>query len=124
MNDLDRYVELCFNKDQWGRWTDENEKELQSLYPKIQGLIELGKLKTWNVEKFEEQIKELESQVAKLKEDGHYAFNKSMEWKLKALEYKSTLDKIKTKLNDRQYYLWVEKYDLIADIETIFEDNK
>ena len=37
--------------------------------------------------------------ISELKEDGHYAFNKSIEWKLKALEYKSTLDEIKTLFN-------------------------
>ena len=42
---------------------------------------------------------QLFDEVAKLKEDGHYAFNKSIEWKLKALEYKSTLDEIKTLFN-------------------------
>jgi len=32
MKSLDRLLELSYGKDQWGRWTDENEDEYQKLY--------------------------------------------------------------------------------------------
>lgn len=41
------------------------------------------------------------------------------EFKKKVNEPREVLEKIKTKLSDRQYYLYVDKYDLIADLEEI-----
>ena len=147
MNDLDRYTELSIkNRTNNGILMSKDEyAELQSLYAKIEGKIEkldwiLNDCQDdWGVAYREN--KDLESQVAKLKEERDEQIVVYNDIKREASDYrnevlksktmndeylklKSTLEKIKTKLNDRQYYLWVEKYDLIADIETIFEDNK
>lgn len=35
----------------------------------------------------------------------------------------SKLEKIKNKLGDRSYYLWISKYDLIADIEDMIKEK-
>ena len=40
----------------------------------------------------------LEAEIRVLKENGNYAFNKSMEWKHKALDYKEKLEKIEAYL--------------------------
>jgi len=40
-------------------------------------------------------------------------------YKVESIQLKEIVEKIKTKLSDRQYYLWVQKYDLIADLEEI-----
>lgn len=134
MNDLDRLLELEIIKDEQGLDREE-EEERNSLKSKIEQDLEYWQKykdetrevehiiakRNLELEYVKRKINELEQQNKQLKENGNYAFLKSMEWKHTSLDYKQKLEKIEALTEGESDYDGEVTYQKLKEI---LKENK
>jgi len=102
----DRFSNGVFSKDRFVysiTVTEEEKQEILGNQEKAE-ILDIGQEDSiFKVAKFCETLADWKKENKQLKENGNYAFLKSMEWKLKCKELEEKLDKIKEGL-EKGYY--------------------
>ena len=113
MTDLDRLLELHTNHTYEG--TDDY-KEFISLKAKIEGKIEKADISHWMIDKQTENIKDLESQVAKSNENSDYWQNKTTDKINEIVKLKEELEDYESLIiKDNEMRLYTRKLESTLD---------